>query len=315
MKKREFTKVAHNAWILGILALLLLLGGCSGGTKSESDIMADIKAQDNYFSKYELKIDDYSITKRQTNQDSKTDYVWVQVDASNDDFTYYGEYVLTYVMYNDGWMLEDYEREDWQYVGSHPESVQQSDAEQLLASQGYDKWYFVKRQEEENCVTYNYFANKTDYYLTESYNVTIDFQFSPGSLWSDYSIDQYNYDTYLDTTDVIGEWVYQDNERDFYINIVKVSRDNEAIDIEYNLKNAGLNTIWYDRTATFVSNGVVTKKLRESSALSHMVYRIEGISDSDYECSVGIYTGNTGELTGNGEGYGVYVSGYWLTKK
>ena len=76
--------------------------------KSEADIRVDIQKEDRCFSDYSLKIKSSTITKRQTNQDDKTDYVWVELTAENDAFTYQAEYELMYVLYNDGWLLEKF---------------------------------------------------------------------------------------------------------------------------------------------------------------------------------------------------------------
>lgn len=82
-----------------------MLSACSGGSKSEKDIAKDIVEQNSYFRTYDLKLDDYTVSKRQTNKNEKIDYVWISISGSNDDFEYIAEYELLYILYNDGWML------------------------------------------------------------------------------------------------------------------------------------------------------------------------------------------------------------------
>ncbi len=74
--------------------------------KTEDEILAEIQAQDNYFGDYNLQVTSFSISKRQTNADEKTDYVWCEVSAANNDFSYLAEYQIVYGLYNEGWMLD-----------------------------------------------------------------------------------------------------------------------------------------------------------------------------------------------------------------
>lgn len=92
-----------------------LLTGCTPKEKSEKEILEDLQAEDSLYQEYGLKIDSSEITKRQTNPDSKTDYVWIRVSASNSDFIYNADYKLEYRLYNDGWLLDDYWRDDYNY--------------------------------------------------------------------------------------------------------------------------------------------------------------------------------------------------------
>lgn len=94
---------------LSIISLLLL---CSCNStpreKSEEEILEEISQIDHYIADYNLTIESYEITKRQTNPDSKTDYIWISVCAGNKDITYYNSYELEYALCNDRWLLENY---------------------------------------------------------------------------------------------------------------------------------------------------------------------------------------------------------------
>lgn len=111
---------AVNVISIMILTFCLILGlsACGGNTsggknseRTENQISSDVQAQDDYFNTYGLKVDSFSISKRQTNREDKTDFVWCAVTASNNTLSYSAEYKLTYVLYNDGWLLEEYMQE------------------------------------------------------------------------------------------------------------------------------------------------------------------------------------------------------------
>lgn len=76
--------------ILGTIVVLTSCGGTSA--KSEKEICKDIMASDDSFD-YGLKITSYNVEKRQTNEDEKTDYVWIDITAENEECVYYASYL------------------------------------------------------------------------------------------------------------------------------------------------------------------------------------------------------------------------------
>lgn len=119
-KIKSRTRSVEKIVFITILTFCLILGlsACGGNTsggktseRTENQISEDVQAKDDYFSNYNLKVDSFSISKRQTNQEDKTDFVWCTVAASNNTLSYSAEYKLTYVLYNDGWLLEEYVQE------------------------------------------------------------------------------------------------------------------------------------------------------------------------------------------------------------
>lgn len=86
---------------------VLVLTSCGASTKSEKQILEDLQAEDFMLYHYKWDDVDMEIIKRQTNEDDKEDFVWCSVKAETDDFTYENEYELKYVLYNDGWLLEE----------------------------------------------------------------------------------------------------------------------------------------------------------------------------------------------------------------
>jgi len=251
-----------------LLTVALCLTACGGSsTKSESDISADIQATDSYFSTYGLTVDSIEITKRQTNDADKTDYVWVSIEASNDDFRYNANYSLTYVLYNDGWMLEDFWIEDESYLALHPETVTQERAEGDIASWGYSDIQFVNRTEYDNEVCLTYTASKTEYYLKTVYDISAVYEFSPDCSW-DWC---YPTETIREQIpDVVGEWRYthyRDNGElmeDYYVNITDVDMVNNSISLEYSFIGYTIyhrSSFLNNKDVNFNSNGVITVPL------------------------------------------------------
>ncbi|MBQ3567044.1 MAG: hypothetical protein IJA12_07685 [Oscillospiraceae bacterium] len=105
MKKRTWFLAA----ILSLSALPLMTG-C--GTASESDIEEDllkIIKEDYWFKGFNPEIDDIEIEKRKTDEDDKTDVIYIVADVKDDVKEINAGYKLTYMEYNDGWELEYHE--------------------------------------------------------------------------------------------------------------------------------------------------------------------------------------------------------------
>ncbi|MBQ1820695.1 MAG: hypothetical protein II117_03725 [Clostridia bacterium] len=98
-----------------LMAVLFCLGafaGCSEKkSKSEQVVgQAAIKrdvAESTEWQRYDAEIVSCEVTRRQTNPEDKTDYVFVKVFGESDRFGIEAYYKLTYVFYNEGWLLED----------------------------------------------------------------------------------------------------------------------------------------------------------------------------------------------------------------
>lgn len=109
-------------FILLCSAMCLLLAGCAEKTADESQLRADLYSN-NMFSRYanelDMEITSLEIQKRQTTTESKTDKAWVMIEAVSDAVKGTMYYVMTYNLYNDGWMLEsveDDEIDSWCFV-------------------------------------------------------------------------------------------------------------------------------------------------------------------------------------------------------
>lgn len=107
--------------LLTMLTICMALGlsSCGGATKgrTENQIQGDISEvllQDATFGGFNFNVSSFSISKRQTNVEDKTDFVWCDVTATgnaiydtDDKFSCSIECEVTYTLYNDGWQLDD----------------------------------------------------------------------------------------------------------------------------------------------------------------------------------------------------------------
>ncbi len=98
-----------------LLAVLFCLGaaaGCSGNKKkgnqgvSLSTLKKDV-VNSAYWQAYGVELVSCDVIKRQTNPEDKTDYVFTEVVGESDEYRVTAYYKLTYVLYNEGWLLEE----------------------------------------------------------------------------------------------------------------------------------------------------------------------------------------------------------------
>ena len=113
---KEYINNLTKKIVITVLSICLLynLYGCGNDNmleRTEDQISNDIQKEDDYINTYNLEIDSISISKRQTNIEDKNDYIWCDIDASNDKFSYSAKYEITYILYNDGWDLETFNKD------------------------------------------------------------------------------------------------------------------------------------------------------------------------------------------------------------
>lgn len=177
----------RNKGIVYILfiVIVLLLCSCSNGNdaKSESEILKDISTQDHYFSNYEIEISSSNITKRQTNEDSKTDYVWISIVGEAEDFTYFADYELTYVLYNDGWLLENFDEVNSSYEAKLKPDIKA--IESTIPVTYTDCSLISEQQSSANSYSYLYsgYSEISDVLLAQ-YDLTVTAYFNPNSGWT-----------------------------------------------------------------------------------------------------------------------------------
>ncbi len=317
-----------NAVILWVLCTLMALLCCACGArmsaKDESEIVRDIYAQDSFMSDYKLNVISSHITKRQTCAEDKVDYVWIDVTASNYDFTYQASYKLTYSLYNDGWLLDDVLCVDNTYTANHPEEVTQEITDTLMDQENYDFWDCLGREEYKNVVVLTYEAHKYAYYVKTTTRVTYTFTFTPEYRWSSYEVSSNKDET---VTDIVGVWRYKDGDIDLCVNVLDFEPSSGRIALEYSLVNIVRRD--YLRggpgTFTFYSNGVFSQTVDGQLTQSRAGERGKrwcylNLQDGT-EVSVVVgcpFSGGNSSITPAGvdrDDCGIWVSGYWLTKE
>lgn len=223
MRKNKVVKISRLLLFPILIICIGVLTSCSKGTKQEKEIAKDITEQDRYFQIYNLKLDNYTVTKRQTNKDSKTDYIWFTINGSNLEFEYTADYKLEYLLYNEGWLLEDYELLNSNYTVKS--DFDPTDVETKI-KQEYNNISLIDKEEKENEVTLTYAAEKREELLTTHYEIEVEAKFEPAS-WNVTDI------KYLEKSrdlNIVGEWTYNDKEgRYYYMHVSKVNKDTATI--------------------------------------------------------------------------------------
>lgn len=193
--------------------------------------MKDVAQIDSYVEEYGLSIDSYKITKRQTNPERKTDYVWISFVASNSDFTYQASYELEYVLYNDGWLLEDYDDISSNYRPNYGLS-RETFGDEVMATLDYDSYEYSGTAEEGNAIEFYYHAETTEYYLTSVEQVCICYTFRPSDNWGkpDITTEEIRL-----TPDLIGTWRYTSYDMDLTIEVLSLEPIEGSNDDDYRM--------------------------------------------------------------------------------
>lgn len=99
-----------------LLGTLLFMSGCTKSGKSEKELVADLQEDPFFLCNQDITITDHNIIKRQTDVQGKSDIVYINVKAENEYISWNRSYVMTYGLYNEGWILDDvaaYDESNW----------------------------------------------------------------------------------------------------------------------------------------------------------------------------------------------------------
>lgn len=167
--------------------MLILLSSCNKSAKSEKDVASDLQADSRFFSAAEIQITDFTISKRQTATENRRDMVWITVSASNEDISCKLSYIMTYNLYNSGWLLDDVERDydgTWEINPLH--GINEAMINESIAS--YTEDLFTTMEEidrstdlESHMDVVTYIATKDHKYGNETMKVDEIFHFDPDS--------------------------------------------------------------------------------------------------------------------------------------
>lgn len=154
MREKETVKFTACSIILTVILLCVL---CSCGTpgksekeivtdlknsetlgKSETEIVADLKNSETFISPT-AEIDNYEIEKRQTDENNRSDIIYITVHATDKQWNGTLSYIMEYELYNDGWILESVQRN---YDG--PWEISGLTDTQLIADVENSDYYFME---------------------------------------------------------------------------------------------------------------------------------------------------------------------------
>ena len=290
--------------IIAIFALVLLLYGCS---KSDKSIAQEIADRDLSFSQYNLDLSDYKITKRQTNNADKTDFVWLTIEGQNDIVSYKASYVATYIKYNDGWQLEDYKIQDSSFSAlSEPtfETIKNNLSKEYTNLEITNKNGIFTSNEVEYTLTGQILEN----YIDKECSIVVDYKFTPEEGWCEIKEEE---DVVSSKYNIVGEWLFEDDEHIYYIHVSDVEENN--LHLKYTFVNKAITEedgYWQLRYDDYISCSLVPN--------DNDVYYIDVdwnksktniyFADEDY-----IWFCNN-SVAGYGEKIGFFANGYFLER-
>lgn len=307
-----------SAIVLCIIISALTFHKSKPAIPTESKILEDIIELDDFLSDggYGLAVDSSQISNRNTDYNKKEDTLQFDILASNEKYTYDVKYRIKYILDDDSWKLFDCANID-SYIRLKEDQYLSSDMAKESIDYLYDTVDYVSSDIEpkRNRVTHLFEATKSNYYIKTTYSVSVECQFYP--LYDDIYNAWVNdiKDTVIsEDFDIVGEWLYQDSERYYYVNVIEGNK--EYVTVTYQLENAtvmdSLGTRWMP--ATIASENPVKCNVGEYGMTEK--YFISPPGQDDYSASIWMYLGEKNSETQltHGTGYGLSVDGYFLNK-
>ena len=98
----------RKVWKAAVIGLLMCgMTGCGVKEKTEEEIRAELQAHAGFGMGKDVTIEEFAVIKRQTDKDDKTDKVFVEVTAGNEELEFTTSYGLEYGLYDSGWILDN----------------------------------------------------------------------------------------------------------------------------------------------------------------------------------------------------------------
>lgn len=249
-------------WIMTAVLILIAVGliGCSdskSGGKSENEIKTDLVAQqlpaEAYTDSEPPEITSFQILKRQTNVDDKTDLVYVTYTTTTACADFVRSYLLTYTLYNDGWILDDYEYCDGDYrtiPKVEPDDELVDSLFEYYDFQGgeYTNWVITERNVDVENGTANFTVQASqslcDGYATTDEVYNIPLFFSEYGVWSSYGNGDFVSDSFsIDWSNLIGLTFFDHYYDETYITIDEYDDVSGEITLTLNAKRYGASTL------------------------------------------------------------------------
>lgn len=259
-----------KGFVFTLFIIVLLLCSCSNkiNTKSESEILEDILIQDCNLSDYKIKVSSSNITKRQTNEDNKTDYIWISIIGETEVLNYFADYELTYSLYNDGWLLDDFDTVDYRYEPKNEPDMEE--VESAIPAE-YTDCILIETKEANRMYRYFFLGNfEKSAYLTVPYVLEVRASFYVPDGWI---IEFVAESPVMDNLSwhIDGDWKYSDDDISISATVHDFSPYSSdtptaikyVLHIEYTVNTAN---------ATLSSDGVVKCYLGECASVAGFEY-------------------------------------------
>lgn len=260
--------------VTGVLLVICLFGlsGCSSKCVKENEVFEDIKKSDTYCSTYDFAYDSMEIVKRMTDEEEKKDDVYVNFKCHNDDFEYMVECIAHYVLYNEGWIFENYEilNSDYAALTIPNETI-------VMEMFNLSKVAFDSTSYDENnpnmCCFLGYEKNEVSEYFSWNLEHVLKLEFTIDNGWTGDITDTF-YTEDWNWQNIVGEWS------------LNVNNTNEGNAIRY-----------LDITA--INEQEIKFSHSEKWASENIPHWYNGVQKTPYENYKMNYVSGTG-------GYGVY---------
>lgn len=197
-------------YVFIVLVISLCASGCTDNIIEEKQVFEDIKNADDYCSSFDFTYSSMKIVKRMTNQEEKIDEVWVDFVCFNEDFRYEVESKIEYVLYNEGWLFEDYIILDSKYVAlKFPDENDLINDFDLYQNENVKVYATnLQRSSSQNeCSIVVSSGERISEYFSWEHQHTYNYYFTPETGWNGEevevsSIEKWNLDKF------IGEWQF-----------------------------------------------------------------------------------------------------------
>ena len=179
MKKVLFTMCVFIGFILA---------GCSTSPLSESEIQSDLVNHPIFSGTQSTEITSFNIIKRQTSESDKKDIIYISASSQNETFHRNAEYIMTYGLYNDGWILDNVEVSNESIIPLSGSSFDPDELAQFLEDlMGIEltniSVYSHETDLNNQTDQYSLTATSSHIFMAEQLDVTINFSFDPINGW------------------------------------------------------------------------------------------------------------------------------------
>jgi len=199
--------------IISALLIIFALSGCAGKTVGEEMLLEDLNVyRVDLAARKDVVFTELEIEKRRTDDQAGTDDVYVRVFGESEELSCEVAYRLMYVMYNDGWSLEEvqmHDYESWKVVpkkGVDPKMLEQIMTENYEFSEMEPS--VTNEELDEGQASYSYIITRNYNYSTQYDTVRIDCRMNPYTYEWDL---EHSVIAQREDWDISGTWYFEGN--------------------------------------------------------------------------------------------------------